>query len=210
MTDTKTLLLLALVWAVAAYLIVPRLWAMYFRKHPYLSEIARVTLAGDGHPGDPVNIGLVGGKDEIAAAMSAAGWHPADPITLRSSARIAADTVLHRPDDDAPVSNLFLFGRKQDLAFEQPVGGSLGLFRLVIASSVGPAVSRFLPSVALVAAGAAIGGLPCLPVHQIDVELVDAHALLGQSFAQHWEMLQQRVASRGRFRFDAGDHDALL
>ena len=28
MTDTKTLLLLALVWAVAAYLIVPRLWAM--------------------------------------------------------------------------------------------------------------------------------------------------------------------------------------
>jgi hypothetical protein len=42
---------------------------------------------------------------------------------LRSSARIAADSFLRRPDDDAPVSNLFLFGRKQDLAFEQPVGG---------------------------------------------------------------------------------------
>ena len=124
MIDTKTLLLLALVWAIAAYLIVPRVWAMYFRRHPYLSEIARVTLAGDGHPGDPVNIGLVGDQDEIAAAMTAAGWHPAAPITLGSSARIAADTVLHRPDDDAPVSNLFLFGRKQDLAFEQPVGGS--------------------------------------------------------------------------------------
>src|SRR5271168_2343313 len=39
------------------------------------------------------------------------------------SARIVADSVLRRPDDDAPVSNLFLFGRKQDLAFEQPVGG---------------------------------------------------------------------------------------
>ena len=43
-----------------------------------------------------------------------------------SSARIAADTVLRRPDDDAPVSNLFLFGRKQDLAFEQPMPGGPG------------------------------------------------------------------------------------
>jgi hypothetical protein len=55
--------------------------------------------------------------------MRTAGWFPADPITLASSVRIAADTVLHKSDDDAPVSNLFLFGRKQDLAFEQPVGG---------------------------------------------------------------------------------------
>jgi hypothetical protein len=31
--------------------------------------------------------------------------------------------VLRRPDNDAPVSDLFLFGRKQDLAFEQPVEG---------------------------------------------------------------------------------------
>jgi LssY C-terminus len=37
-----------------------------------------------------------------------------------------ADRRRHRlasPDDDAPVSNLFLFGRKQDLAFEQPLSG---------------------------------------------------------------------------------------
>jgi len=26
------------------------------------------------------------------------------------------------PDDDAPVSDLYLFGRKQDLAFERPIG----------------------------------------------------------------------------------------
>jgi len=43
---------------------------------------------------------------------------PGDPVN------IAVDSVFHRPDDDAPVSDLFLFGRKQDLAFEQPVGGS--------------------------------------------------------------------------------------
>ena len=34
------------------------------------------------------------------------------------------DSVFRRPDTNAPVSTLELFGRKQDLAFEQPVGNS--------------------------------------------------------------------------------------
>ena len=55
-------------------------------------------------------------------AMVAARWYPADPLTLRSCLEIAEATVLKRPYDDAPVSSLYLFGRKEDLAFEQPVG----------------------------------------------------------------------------------------
>jgi hypothetical protein len=124
--DTKTLLLITFVWAVAAYIIVPKLWVLHFRRHPFLAQSARLTQTGDGHPGDPINIALVGSEAEIVRGMTAAGWFPADPITLASSVRIAADTVLRRPDDDAPVSNLFLFGRKQDLAFEQPLKGGPG------------------------------------------------------------------------------------
>ena len=56
--------------------------------------------------------------------MTAAGWYPADPITFHSSVRIVVDSVFRRPDDDAPVSALYLFDRKQDLAFERPVGDS--------------------------------------------------------------------------------------
>jgi hypothetical protein len=123
MSDTKFLMMLALVWVVAAYLIVPRLWALYYRRHPVLADLDRVTQTGDGHPGDPINIALVGSEVEIVGALTGAGWFPADPITLVSSMRIAADTVLRRADDDAPVSNLFMFGRKQDFAFEQPIGG---------------------------------------------------------------------------------------
>ena len=126
MLDTKTLLLLTLVWAVASYVIVPRLWMLYFRRHPFLVPSARLTRTGDGHPGDPVNIALVGSDAEVVRGLNTAGWFPADPITLASSVRIAADTVFRRPDDDAPVSNLFLFGRKQDLAFEQPLAGGPG------------------------------------------------------------------------------------
>jgi hypothetical protein len=59
---------------------------------------------------------------ELMRAMLAVGWHPADPITLESSLRIASSTLVHRPYVDAPVSNLYLWVRKEDLAFEQPVG----------------------------------------------------------------------------------------
>jgi hypothetical protein len=56
--------------------------------------------------------------------MTKAGWTPADSLGLRSDVRIAADTVLDRAYQAAPVSSLYLYGRKEDLAFEKPVGGS--------------------------------------------------------------------------------------
>ena len=126
MSDTKTLLLIAFAWAVAAYIVVPKLWAMYFRRHPVFGNLDRCTKTGDGHPGDPVNIVLAGDEADLERAMTASGWVAAKPITVESSVQIAADTVLHRPDDAAPVSNLFLFGRKQDFAFEQPIQGGPG------------------------------------------------------------------------------------
>jgi hypothetical protein len=58
--------------------------------------------------------------------MKAAGWFSADPLGVKSDVKIAADTVLDRPYDEAPVSSLYLFGRKEDLAFEFPVGDSPG------------------------------------------------------------------------------------
>ena len=97
--DTKTLLLITLAWAVAAYLIVPKLWAIYFRHRPFFAELDRCTQTGDGHPGDPINIALVGDEASLVRAMHAVGWFPANPITVASSVRIAADTVLRRPDD---------------------------------------------------------------------------------------------------------------
>jgi hypothetical protein len=120
----RRLLLIVAAWGIAAYLIAPRLWEVYFRGHQDYADAPRVTHTSDGHPGDPVNIALVASEEEVVAAMGAADWFPADPITLKTSLRIAADSVLRRPDENAPVSNLFLFGRKEDLAFEQPAGDS--------------------------------------------------------------------------------------
>ena len=111
------------VYLALAYLVLPAFWRHY--EHlPAMESMPKVTRAPDGLAGDPLNVALVGTEAEIQRAFAAAGWHPADPITLRSSLAIAEGVVLHRPDPDAPVSDLFLFGRRQDLAFERDVGGS--------------------------------------------------------------------------------------
>jgi hypothetical protein len=74
--------------------------------------------------GDAINVAIVASEEELHKGMLAAGWFPADPITFKTSLRIAADTLEHRPYPDAPISHLYVWGRKQDLAFEQPLNNS--------------------------------------------------------------------------------------
>ncbi len=114
--------LLAVLYLLAAYLVAPAAWRLAAHFHPALAKAPHVTHTKDGIPGDPLNIALIGTEEELSKAMHVAGWQPADPITLKSSLRIVGDSVLRRPYDDAPVSNLYLWGRVQDLAFEQPIG----------------------------------------------------------------------------------------
>ncbi len=118
----RWLAMLLLLWLLTAYLLLPVGWRIATRRHPALEGMPRITLTANGIHGDPLNISFIGTEEEVDAAMLAAGWFPADPITLKSSLRIAAGTILRRSYETAPVSNLFLWGRKQDLAFQQPVG----------------------------------------------------------------------------------------
>lgn len=117
-------LAMLLVYLLAAYILVPFGWKEYAKRHPSFDDDPRITTTHDGHPGDPLNVALIGTEAELKSIMQAAGWYPAAALGLKSDLKIAADTVLSRPDDEAPVSNLYLFGRKEDLAFEKPVGDS--------------------------------------------------------------------------------------
>ena len=113
-----------LVWLGVSYLLIPLAWEYYADRHPSFDNNPRVTETSTKHPGDPLNIGLVGTPDEVRAIMRAAHWSEASPLGIVSDLRIGADSILNRPDHSAPVSNLYLFGRKEDLAFEQQVSGS--------------------------------------------------------------------------------------
>ncbi|WP_246333023.1 LssY C-terminal domain-containing protein [Aureimonas mangrovi] len=110
-----------LAYLAVAYALLPGFWSERDRELP---AEAMVTRTSDGRPGDPLNVGIVGTQSVLVSAMHAAGWFPADPVTLETSVGIVGSVVLDRPDEDAPVSPLFYLGRREDLAFEKPVGRS--------------------------------------------------------------------------------------
>src|SRR5260370_9968643 len=63
---------------------------------------------------------FAGSKVKILHSFQKAGWLIPDPITPQTSEKIAATSLAHSSYPTAPVSNLSVFGRVQDLAFEQP------------------------------------------------------------------------------------------
>jgi hypothetical protein len=116
-------LLVVFSYTLLAYLVLPLVWTHYEHQKG-LENLPMVTRTGQGIPGDPINVGLVGDQKDVVCAMHEAGWYPADPITLRSSIEIVGSVLLDRPYRDAPVSNLYYLGRREDLAFEKPIGAS--------------------------------------------------------------------------------------
>ena len=111
------------VYGLLAYVILPAAWT-HHEHQPALAVRPMVTQTRQGIPGDPMNVGLVGSREDVIQAMHGAGWYPADAITLRSSIEIIGSVLLDRPYKDAPVSDLYYDSRREDLAFEQPVGSS--------------------------------------------------------------------------------------
>lgn len=116
------ILSIAVLYLLAAYVVAPMGWKYYAHRHPLYEDNPRITHTGDHHPGDPLNVSLIGTEDQIKTIMQGGNWFSAAKLGIESDLKIGVDTVLSMPDDEAPVSNLFLFGRKEDLAYEKPVG----------------------------------------------------------------------------------------
>lgn len=116
-------LLMVVLVTTFTHVIAPRLFSHYERL-PSMASAPRVTTTKKGAMADPVNVALVGTGEEIERAFKAAGWTIADSLSRASDIGIAKSVLLNRPDSSAPVSNLFLLGRKQDVAFEREVGSS--------------------------------------------------------------------------------------
>jgi hypothetical protein len=111
-------------------------------------------------PGGPITVALVGTREEMQAAFGAAGWYADAPITVRSSVGITVSVVFNVPYRRAPLSNLYMWGRPQDLAFEKPHGKSARMRHHVQfwCAGVGPSGSGPTPSTSAWAAARARGG----------------------------------------------------
>lgn len=116
-------LALAVTYGIAAYIILPRAIRMGL-KVLQRKSVPSFTITGDGLPGDPVNVALIGTLQQLRDAFATLGWSEADRLNLSSSWRMARAFVLKSPYPTAPFSTLYLFGRGQDIGFQKPIDNS--------------------------------------------------------------------------------------
>ena len=105
------------IWIVSAYLFLPRIHRWFSKIYVPNYYIGRVRTY-DGLLGDPVNLAVNGGRQDLINAMQAAGWTRAEDLSLKSSLKMTKSSIFKQSYPQAPVSSLFLFGNKQDIAFQ--------------------------------------------------------------------------------------------
>lgn len=110
-------------YGIAAYIVLPRAIRLGV-KLLHRQRVPAYTTTGDGLPGDPVNIALVGTLPQLRAAFAKIGWTEADQLGLMSSWRMVKAFVFNKPYPAAPFSTLFLFGRGQDIGFQMAIDNS--------------------------------------------------------------------------------------
>lgn len=114
---------LLIFWVAMTYFVLPRLHQIFTFLYVPDYFIGR-TRTNDGVLGDPVNLAFNGTESDLKAALAQAGWVEADALNIRSGTQIVLSTLRHTPYPSAPVSDLNLFGRKQNFSFQRDVDGT--------------------------------------------------------------------------------------
>lgn len=68
---------------------------------------------------DPVNVVVAGSEAQIRHIFTSRGWKYADKTNLVSTAKMIKNTITMGDYDTAPMSDLYLYGRTQDMAFQK-------------------------------------------------------------------------------------------
>src|SRR5215468_9465258 len=116
-------LAVAVTYGIAAYIVLPRAIRMGL-KILQSKRVPSYTITGDGLPGDPVNVVLIGTLQQLRGAFEALGWSEADRLSVASSWGMVRAFVLDTPYPTAPFSTLYLFGRGQDIGFQRAIDNS--------------------------------------------------------------------------------------
>jgi hypothetical protein len=112
-------------YILGAYVFIPGLIRLYRIFKP-VDHLPLYCVTPDGFASDPINIGIIATRRQLIQAMEKAGWHVADPHSPRYLLRHGVTTIFGGSYPNAPVSSLYLFGRRQDIAFEIPVESAAG------------------------------------------------------------------------------------
>ena len=110
--------LFVLFWIVSAYLVLPRVHRILSSIYVPNYFIGRARTA-DGLLGDSINLAVRGSETKLHQSMVKAGWHLSDEITFRSVWKMVLSTIKRKSYVNAPVSALYLFGRRHDFSYQQ-------------------------------------------------------------------------------------------
>ena len=117
------ILALGVTYGFAAYVVLPRVIRLGL-KILKRRRVPSYTITGDGLPGDPVNVALVGTLQQLRSAFAILGWSEADRLGLASSWGMIRAFVFNSPYPTAPFSTLYLFGRGQNIGFQKAIDNS--------------------------------------------------------------------------------------
>src|SRR6201997_2767824 len=117
------ILAVGLTYGFAAYIILPRAIRLGL-KILQRKRVPSYTITGDGLPGDPVNVALIGTLQQLRSSFASLGWSAADRLSLASSWGMIRAFVFNSPYPTAPFSTLYLFGRGQDIGFQKAIDNS--------------------------------------------------------------------------------------
>lgn len=84
-----------------------------------LAHAPRNVRSKKGNEGGPVNLVLIGSREEINAAFEKAGWTAAKDQDANSLWQTFEAVIKGKGYDAAPMSTLYLYGRPEDMAFEK-------------------------------------------------------------------------------------------
>lgn len=113
---------LIIIYILVAYIGIPflvRIW--HFVLTP--RHLPLYAVSGDGWSSDPINIAIVCRNErQLRQIMKRAGWFIADKATAKNTIRQGLAVIFARSYPTAPFSNLYLFGRHQDIGFQIQTG----------------------------------------------------------------------------------------
>jgi hypothetical protein len=87
---------------------------------PLIADLPkRASVAGSERPSDLINVLLIGSRERISAAFTAAGWVEPRPLSTRTVFAAALAVVRNTPYPDAPMSSLLVNDQKADMSWQK-------------------------------------------------------------------------------------------
>lgn len=117
-------LAIVITYGFIAYIGLPALARFWHTLHKP-THVPTRTFASDGWAVDAINIIVLAKNErEFIYSMQQAGWSLAQDKTIKTALHLAYSIIFNKPYANAPFGNCYVFGRKQDLGFQIPIGNS--------------------------------------------------------------------------------------